>query len=865
MEDSFEDMDTPASAFGAVFKNKFTNSPSYLARQSIAAASPFGNNSQFYENRCGEFDSFPILDALNANKLIEHLSYNLKNESYFFDGLELINSYSIKSPSNLTPKSEYEYLTQVGESRKTLCLVRINRRICTLDPELTFSINNLIPGYDPWFTISISYSGTKQFRREALETDNVADFELSMKYKAAMLSFTNAESFIYAFAQLDPSKTVVPSVTELFNQVYSKYKSVTERKWYHEHAPIMPNTKIDNQMYWDDLYNLLRYDKDGTFSWFKDGSNAILNIVRKISLSQNGMTFLYDQFNKDNTCYEIYEHMSGSSEFNGEVVSNKTIFAALMINLCELNIDRILNISSNFKSDKRNKTYINFRISDVIQINEIKTQQYIVDSNIRDKDSKYGYFDLTQIEHILEIVPFSRFPKPSGKIDQTLSLHPLDMVMLDIPTQFGVRILKAYPAIYVKDLAYQKEWADTMHIIRIAADILLVMVPFGIYFKVIKGLSNFLKAVSSVEAAVAGMDLMVMGLEPMLKNSERGREFLKNWENFYTFASVTTGLLTLPTAIVALGNLSVSIGKLLKWLHTTAVLFDQIELIALKALYYALSSSPNFPRLIGQFKLIAGTAIQALFKKAYLKIFDLQEHGVILISVTREKDGKSIKTYYLIYRDVIIAEAATETQMQRAIAPFFGKNDKVLLGALEEFAAVSRIAKNLDAVKLTKLELDEWKKVISRNGGMVRHISESKKMGEFFLKECVGAAFDPFAFPPTIWIRDNPSDLELFHEAMHFEDYLRRGRVNFIRGFEKEVLPFGNKPQPNKRDLLISEYIKEKYVLDRVLEEQQNWIDKFGYGRFTEQEIGFSISYFTNYELDCISEGINVSKIIIKP
>lgn len=180
---------------------------------------------------------------------------------------------------------------------------------------------------------------------------------------------------------------------------------------------------------------------------------------------------------------------------------------------------------------------------------------------------------------------------------------------------------------------------------------------------------------------------------------------------------------------MALGNLSVSIGKLLKWLHTTAVLFDQIELIALKALYYALSSSPNFPRLIGQFKLIAGTAIQALFKKAYLKIFDLQEHGVILIRVTTEKNGKSIETYYLIYRDVIIAEAATETQMQRAIAPFFGKNDKVLLGVLEGYTnkfdqAFLKIAslqnlrklKGVSVKQIDNISLNQLKLIKSTNG-----------------------------------------------------------------------------------------------------------------------------------------------------
>lgn len=236
------------------------------------------------------------------------------------------------------------------------------------------------------------------------------------------------------------------------------------------------------------------------------------------------------------------------------------------------------------------------------------------------------------------------------------------------------------------------------------------------------------------------------------------------------------------------------------------------------------------------------------------------------MGIRRVIDGTTVESYFLIYRDVIIAEAKTGAEMERAIAPFFGKNEEVLVEVMEEFVGISRIAKNLDAVKLTRLELDEWKNIISKSGGKVRYVSESKKMEEYFLRKNVGAAFDPFKIPPTIWIRKNPSDLELFHEAMHFEDYLRRGDKNFKRGFEKKILPLGNNPQPNKRDMLISDYIKEKYVLDRILEEQQNWIDKFGYGRWSDEQIEFSKIYFKeDYELKCTNYGIDLTQILIKP
>ncbi len=43
--------------------------------------------------------------------------------------------------------------------------------------------------------------------------------------------------------------------------------------------------------------------------------------------------------------------------------------------------------------------------------------------------------------------------------------------------------------------------------------------------------------------------------------------------------------------------------------------------------------------------------------------------------------------------------------------------------------------------------------------------------------------------PPTIWIRKGDvSDLEMFHECMHFEDFLRRGKKAYKRSSQRNTI-----------------------------------------------------------------------------
>ncbi|WP_138432560.1 hypothetical protein [Winogradskyella algicola] len=99
---------------------------------------------------------------------------------------------------------------------------------------------------------------------------------------------------------------------------------------------------------------------------------------------------------------------------------------------------------------------------------------------------------------------------------------------------------------------------------------------------------------------------------------------------------------------------------------------------------------------------------------------------------------------------------------------------------------------------------------------------------------------------------------------MHFEDFLRRGKENYLRGGTRR-LKNGRIVEVPKRDELIRSYLREKYVLEKVLEEQANWVEKFGKGRWADEEIEASINYFYNdYYFKCLKANIDVTKLILK-
>jgi len=182
-------------------------------------------------------------------------------------------------------------------------------------------------------------------------------------------------------------------------------------------------------------------------------------------------------------------------------------------------------------------------------------------------------------------------------------------------------------------------------------------------------------------------------------------------------------------------------------------------------------------------------------------------------------------------------------------------------------ADYAKFTKNIDYVKGRKIDvkdLDVYRSIIESKGGRLKFIDESDRIIRLKREKNFDAAFFPEDIPPTIWIPRDATDLLIFHETMHFEDFLRRGKENYLRGASRK-LKTGEFIEVSTRDELIRSYLREKYVLERVLETQEKWLKKYGKPRWTEREINASINYFyEDYYFKCIENGIDVTKLTLK-
>ena len=750
MESSFEETElSPDTPFGDVFVDKFKNNASHLMRQNVAMQSPLGKNSVFYENRCGAFDSVPIFYLVQQNKFIEDLANNRKDETFFFnceefiydlgdlssfaldklndakddlankieDFLSNIPSYKAKKNYNFRESEppgieenefgvfSYSFIDANNSQRTSFYLPFLNSRVCTLSPNLSYILDLRKGEARSYFYINFFYSGTEKFRKIAIDTEPKHDFRIENKYRAITLIFDNSDAFVHAWKKLNGEGDIVTNLNAKFDEIYKTLNSISELKWFHENAPIRQTNSGENQMYWDDLEKLLRYDRDGTFSWFKDSSNAILNIVRKISLSQNGMTFLYDQFNQDNTCYDIYEHMSGSSEYKGETRENKTFFCSLIMALCEANAPSVIRNGPNAKN-ARDRTDITFKL----------TKGFRVDSNIAWEDDYPGKFNLDKQfqKWTVEYGQYEAYETSYWYTYASYVLHPMDMVMVEIYDENGQPIQVALPAIYVKDIAYHAEWERTMMAIRIAIDLLILIIPFG---TAVTAIQMFFKVVMIVDKVIAGVDIFVNAFREDIAKWPFGEEILKAWDKLYHIVGLTTGIIFAPAGLIAISKVLNLGGRIILEGSKRGVIAAGYPsaVFFIDSLENTMRMSPYLRTLVaGKFRILLNLTELNINAVAYKKINILRDQGAIVVEKAVLENGKYVRSHVLTYEQSILAEGKTLPELEKNVSKFFDKGGKLLMKELE---AVSGLGK-----------FDEFITV----GGKVKHAGNKKELFDSF-------------------------------------------------------------------------------------------------------------------------------------
>ncbi|MBL4664327.1 MAG: hypothetical protein JKY22_12420, partial [Flavobacteriaceae bacterium] len=320
-------MDDSNSPFGKTFKENFVANPLYEMRQNVVKTSPFGVRSAMHENRCGAFDSKPSeVEYYSVNSLVRDLEKSINDVNYYFSAKDYTSSlprprveragetYNDGSDNRSEKKKQldqaknYSYIDKDGiRTRAKIDACLLNPRICNLDSDVSFRINT-DPSIDfPFFDLStmellmfevyVNYANTKKYRQDALNASNENSYSISNKYIAIIIKTRDVYAFEDIMNRISGKTTIRTVIKARFDEMYNSCRSAFELNWFYSHAPYYVIDDIGKQLLWADLKTLLNLDANEWLSWFKDSSNAMLNIVRSFCRTKEGVRDLYEKFN----------------------------------------------------------------------------------------------------------------------------------------------------------------------------------------------------------------------------------------------------------------------------------------------------------------------------------------------------------------------------------------------------------------------------------------------------------------------------------------------------------------------------------------------------------------------------------------
>lgn len=528
---------------------------------------------------------------------------------------------------------------RVGENKLESMHVRIRARVGeSIDPNLAYAID---------FDLSNSYrlrqvtykiyflfvEGTEQKDDDLIAHNSRIDSNNNRINEDRIVAVKFETHNYYSFALLAEALDfeIEDIIKKKFDAAYNEIPSgawETKRTFY-ERAPKSYLLKGDIDIMWKDFKGLVKFDYDS--SW-DDSSNAMVRCLGTIAGHKGGMEFLYKKFNDSGsyikTIYNLLQSSSYSSDLHRES-PNKAVFASLLLAICSYQGQGL--------NSKRNKTKDEFRID----------KSWYTTHGM---DNKMGYYTLTPMKwkegekfpEYKEGVAFSGNMRGFKPQRDPKDFHPLDMVTLWLPSPVeGGESFKMYvPAIFVYNIAYERQWAAIAKLIRLGVNLLIIAVSAA---TLSAGAGALFTLISITEIGFASADLAIQAFEDEIRSIKPGgAEFLDKWEEIYFAQQFVTGFAALPALAGAAGKIILKVseghvGQFVRMIEQILIYIDE------------------FPEFVGDFAIYTLTDYRMHFSGDFANAMkNLNEEGAILIKGKELGDVKS--SLFLNYEGVMIAK-----------------------------------------------------------------------------------------------------------------------------------------------------------------------------------------------------------------
>ncbi|OCA76053.1 hypothetical protein BBI01_04980 [Chryseobacterium artocarpi] len=340
---------------------------------------------------------------------------------------------------------------------------------------------------------------------------------------------------------------------EIYKSSFLKAKSAEEIKFLYTQAPefVLKGMALQNETIFGHILALTKLDDTGIFSGWKDGSSALVNAMKALS----DYNFLLKKFKENpELCNRIYFNLDGTSEFNGEMKSNRIIFATILMEFCL------------FSENRPQQGAPTFRIGNGYKVN---TEVFGLSGNILGfgKSDEKTFFLQQQKEVVkrIFIVPKEGDPNATEKVTEDLDkgagFYPLEMVyfidethseVLDREIEGQGSTIMMVPAIYVKALADAEQWEDINETIRIVADVMGVVLGIG---TLVLSDNPYLLLAALADLSLALPDLTIQAFREEIAKLPGGNEFLRQWDLIYNVLGTAVAL---PQAVLAVSQVVVT-------------------------------------------------------------------------------------------------------------------------------------------------------------------------------------------------------------------------------------------------------------------------------------------------------------------
>ncbi|RLJ31405.1 hypothetical protein CLU97_0823 [Chryseobacterium sp. 7] len=414
-----------------------------------------------------------------------------------------------------------------------------------------------------------------------------------------------------------------------FADALKKYEDAGSLKFIYENIPetILSglSAHIDNLMFFNHLEILSNGDDSDIF---KDSSSAVIQIFKAIGDPVPVLNYFRENPDKLN---RIYYNLDGSTEYDGKMQTNRMILANIMM---------LFSLFAN--NDKRKKDAQSFIIGQGYTINSDILEMGIFQSSGDQYRDTFLLQQQKEVQRNVKIIPKEGDPNAKETVtedlDEGAQFHPLDMVYLtDISGEKEETYL--VPAIYLKALADAEEWAVVQQNIRIAAN--LVAIVIGVATLATTGNPYFI-LLAAADISLAGADLTIQAFKEEIATYEGGKEFLADWEEIYMVGGIALAGLTV------VGSFYSGAAKLIAKMADGSAK-NYLKTLVLKAVLETNISNfqKNTIKVVEPREIFPGAEYRALGNT-------MAENGIVFLFGRR--NGKFLNAYAAVYKGEVVEE-----------------------------------------------------------------------------------------------------------------------------------------------------------------------------------------------------------------